>query len=180
MKTGVIVTGLPASGKTTLARTLAKTLGFAFLDKDDFLEDLYDQFEVRTWEDRTRLSRQSDQLFQDAARRSGSAVLVSHWRPLNSPDDSGTPSDWVVDDYDRLVEVCCICAPDVALARFLARSRHPDHQDDQRDVPDLKKRMCAWENRFPIGVGSLIKVEADATVDTDAVRCSIQTVLAGT
>lgn len=41
MKVGVVVTGLPASGKTTLGRHIATSLGFGFLDKDEFLEDLF-------------------------------------------------------------------------------------------------------------------------------------------
>jgi adenylate kinase family enzyme len=43
MPTYVIVTGLPASGKTTLAIALSSELGFEHLDKDAFLEALFDR-----------------------------------------------------------------------------------------------------------------------------------------
>ncbi|MDE4063909.1 AAA family ATPase [Phaeobacter gallaeciensis] len=56
MKSGVIVTGLPASGKTTIAREISKCLGFVFLDKDDFLEELYERHGVLSWEDRKNLA----------------------------------------------------------------------------------------------------------------------------
>jgi adenylate kinase family enzyme len=177
MKSGVIVTGVPASGKTTIARALAEALGFAFLDKDDFLEDLYDKFDVQTWDDRTRLSRQSDQSFQDAAKLSGSAVLVSHWRSLCSTDESGTPSDWLADEFERLVEVSCICTPSVAVARFLERTRHPGHMDSQSDVNELEMRMSLWAARFPLGLGALIEVNTQQTVDTIALSRRIQAIL---
>jgi predicted kinase len=38
MTTLVVVSGLPASGQTTLARALAAALGMVHLDKDAFLE----------------------------------------------------------------------------------------------------------------------------------------------
>ena len=37
----VVVSGLPASGKSTVARTLAGALGLPLLDKDVFLEALF-------------------------------------------------------------------------------------------------------------------------------------------
>ena len=99
MKIGVVVTGLPASGKTTIARIIANALSFDFIDKDDFLEGLYKLNDVRTWEDRKNLSRQSDVLFQDAGRKLGSAVLVSHWKPIAEGGNSGTPTNWLKETY---------------------------------------------------------------------------------
>jgi adenylate kinase family enzyme len=37
----IIVTGLPASGKTTLAKELARRLLVPHMDKDTFLENLF-------------------------------------------------------------------------------------------------------------------------------------------
>jgi len=174
MKFGVIVTGVPASGQTTIARQLASNLGFAPLDKDDFLEDLFEQFGVRTWKDRTRLSRLSDQDFQQAAERAGSAVLVSHWRPLHSTDESGTPNHWLTEEYDRLVEVSCTCLPNVALARFLARTRHPGHMDSQIEVRELETRMRSWADRFPLGIGTMLEVDTQSIVDISALSIRIR------
>ena len=39
----IAVTGLPGSGKSTVGRTVARSLDCAYLDKDDFLEQLFDQ-----------------------------------------------------------------------------------------------------------------------------------------
>lgn len=165
MKIGVIVTGLPASGKTTIAREIAKQLGFDFLDKDDFLENLFQRFEVHSLDDRKQLSRQSDHAFKDAAIRSGSAVLVSHWRSPQDSDDSGTPSDWLAQEYGRIVEVVCQCPQEVALNRFLTRTRHPSHLDTRNDPNQLQKRMAVWSNRFPLGVGTLVEVQTEHLVN---------------
>lgn len=175
MKYGVIVTGVPASGKTTIARQLASDLGFELLDKDDFLEDLFEQFGVQSLKDRKRFSRQSDQTFQDEAARSGSAVLVSHWRPLLSTDESGTPTNWLTDEYDQLVEVFCTCSPKLALARFLARTRHPGHMDYQNEVSELEKRMKSWADRFPLGIGEVLKVDAEGVPDIADLSTRIRT-----
>ncbi|MCL6285024.1 AAA family ATPase [Ruegeria sp. 2012CJ41-6] len=161
MKIGVIVTGLPASGKTTIAREIAKHLGFDLHDKDDFLEKLYECFEVRSHDHRKQLSRQSDHAFKDAAMRSESVVLVSHWRSLGDSDESGTPSDWLDQEYERIVEVVCQCSPKVALKRFLARTRHPGHLDSQSDADELAQRMATWSHRFPLGVGNLVEVQTE-------------------
>lgn len=177
MKCGVIVTGVPASGKTTIARELAENLGFACLDKDDFLEDLYDQFGVQSWEDRTRLSRQSDRAFHEAAIRSGSAVLVSHWRAPNNIDESGSSSDWLAQEYERLIEVSCKCAPNIALRRFMSRARHPGHLDGQADPKVLEQRMTSWAGRFPLGIGVLFEVNTQSAVDTIALGRDIRAAL---
>ncbi|PXW77814.1 AAA domain-containing protein [Ruegeria sp. P4] len=166
MKIGVIVTGLPASGKTTVARDIAKHLGLEFLDKDDFLEGLYERFGVRSWDDRDWLSRQSDQAFIDVAIRLNSAVLVSHWRSPGDRSESGTPSDWVAQEYKKIVEVCCLCSPKIAHVRFLARNRHPGHLDKKNDPNELAQRMEKWASRFPLGVGTLVEVQTERELDT--------------
>lgn len=165
MKRAVIVTGLPASGKTTIARGLALGLGYDFLDKDDFLEDLYDRLGVHSWGDRQRLSRQSDRAFQEAAIKIDGAVLASHWRPLGSTDESGTPTEWLAEEFEALVEVHCKCPPEDAHARFLARTRHPGHLDNQRDAVELANRFTAWAGRFPIGIGTLVEMRTDGTAN---------------
>ncbi len=177
MKRAVVVTGLPASGKSTVARQLANALNFAFLDKDDFLEALYDQRGVGALENRKRLSRESDQLFEQAAKNTPSAVLVSHWRAIGSTEESGTPSDWLLDHYDSLVEVCCLCPVEEALSRFFSRQRHPGHADGQRDKSALRQQFKDWNDRFPIGLPNLLSIQTDRTVDISALASDLQSAL---
>lgn len=168
-KFGLFVTGLPASGKSTIARQIACALDVECLDKDDFLEALFNEIEVTSLEHRSRLSRQSDELFEIAAQRSGSAVLVSHWRPLASAGSSGTPVPGIAAHFDVIAELHCSCAPDIASARFQARSRHPGHLDQARSASELLSSFEAMPQRFPIGLGRLLEIETDKPLELAAV-----------
>ena len=126
----VVVSGLPASGKTTIAAALAQCLGFCHLDKDTFLEALFETSERSSAERRGSLSRQADSQFQKAASLEKAAVLSSWWRHPLSQLTSGTPTDWLWTSERTIVEVHCNCSPDVAANRFLIRQRHPSHHDE--------------------------------------------------
>lgn len=64
----VLISGLPGSGKTTLARLLAPTLNLSLIDKDEILERLFEAKGIGDPAWRRKLSRESD------------AILVSLWR----------------------------------------------------------------------------------------------------
>lgn len=170
-KTAIIVTGLPASGKTTLARAVARTLRWPLLDKDDFLETLYETHEVRSLADRSRLSRQSDALFQRAAQEQLRVVLVSHWA-VGAPSNGGTPTSWLTAQFDHLIELCCLCSPDTATARFQARRRHPKHLDHLRLAADLRQQMQDRHDLLPLGIGPVVTVNTERDVDLAAVLTS--------
>ena len=91
----IVLSGLPASGKTTLVRRLATALQLPIIDKDDILEGLFETEGVGDSVWRTRLSRKSDQVFRQEAIRSEGAVLVSWWHRLGMNSQSGTPTDWL-------------------------------------------------------------------------------------
>ncbi|MEM7258123.1 MAG: AAA family ATPase, partial [Pseudomonadota bacterium] len=102
----IVVTGLPASGKSTLGRTLANAIHATFLDKDDYLERLYEEQGTgsSTW--RQTLSRKSDALFINDAQHQDYVVLVSHWK-TNRSAASGTPTQWLLENYSAIVELYC-------------------------------------------------------------------------
>ena len=60
MKPYVIVTGLPASGKSTLGRAVAAALGLPMLDKDDILEALFDSLAAERFLARQRYEGHQD------------------------------------------------------------------------------------------------------------------------
>ena len=161
----VVVTGLPASGKTTIARALAASLAFAFLDKDDFLECLFEEQGVGSRQHRMALSRRSDELFQEEARSHRAVVLVSHWRPRIGPIDTGTPTDWLGEAFTDIVEVCCVCAPQTATERFLLRRRHAGHLDRKKDPIAFAEWMRTLADGYPLGVGALVEVATEGNVD---------------
>ncbi|KQX57938.1 hypothetical protein ASE09_23515 [Streptomyces sp. Root66D1] len=143
----VVVSGLPASGKSTLARGLAARLGLPLLDKDVILEALYDSLGVGDQGWRHRLSRAADDVLYALAADAGRAVLVNWWHRDTAPDRlralGGT-----------LVEVHCACDPTLVTERFRTRARHPGHLDHELGPQQLRDRVAAWAARpGPLGLG---------------------------
>jgi predicted kinase len=161
----IVVTGLPGSGKSSLARRLAGALRLPLLDKDDFLERLFDERGIgdRRW--RRTLSRESDRLFQEAAAASDGAVLVSFWHQPGMAPDSGTPTDWVARLSPEVVQVRCVCPVEVAAARFAARRRHPGHLDRDLTLEQLTAELEAFERLSPLELG--IRVDVDTSQRPD-------------
>jgi len=165
MRKAIIVTGLPASGKSTVARQIASALSWEILDKDDFLENLYEVHGVTSWDERKKLSRDSDLLFQQNAERAKSPVLVSHWRPTSGSDDSGTPTNWLERNFEKIVEVNCHCNPQIATRRFLERQRHPGHLDQERDPSELAEHMQKLSVAYPLNIGITVEANTENTID---------------
>ena len=135
----VLVSGLPASGKSTLARAVAPLLRLPVIDKDDILERLFETKGIGDLSWRRQLSRESDALFQAAAAASDGAVLTSFWHVPGMPAASGTPTQWLADLSPLVVELRCLCPAAVASARFLARQRHQGHLDGTRDPDEVRR-----------------------------------------
>lgn len=173
----IVVTGLPASGKTRVGQELAARLGWPFLDKDDVLEALYEGHTVTTMEERRKLSRLSDNLFKEAACAQNNVVLVSHWGPANGTGVTGTPTDWIGARFSHLIEVHCACSAEVATRRFIARRRHPGHLDSLRNQEDTAKKMQSLSGGYPLGLGVTLSVNTEAPYDADEVYRQVKAAL---
>src|ERR1700748_2752204 len=73
----IILSGLPGSGKSTVARGLAPHLRLPLLDKDDFLEALFEEQGTGAGASRGSSSREADQRLVAAAQAVTGACLVS-------------------------------------------------------------------------------------------------------
>jgi adenylylsulfate kinase-like enzyme len=157
-KQAIVMSGLPASGKSTIGRALSEALSIPILDKDDFLERLYDQRGVGDRDWRRQLSRESDDLFRQEAIKRPEAVLVSHWRPRSTTADTGTPTDWLSETFKQIVEVHCACSPELAAQRFVERKRHAGHLDCFLSVSEVEMRMRDLVAGYPLKIGQLLEV----------------------
>lgn len=173
----VIVSGLPASGKTTLARKLSSALALPLLDKDDILEGLFETLGIGNADWRQRLSRASDEIFQRLARSSSGAVLTSFWRNPEISTHSGTPTDWIASTSNCIVEVYCMCDPEVAAARFVDRVRHPGHLDRAKRTEDILSSFRTIAAIGPLGVGKLLRVDTSIEVDLGIVVGAVRSLL---
>ena len=164
----VIVTGLPASGKSTVGAAVASALALPMLDKDEILEALFDSLGVGDAEWRTNLSRAADLVFQRLAMRAKGAVLVSWWQHPQSNVASGTSPSWLCSLPGEIIEIHCKCSPQVAAERFYARRRHAGHLD----TATLKAAEPGTFERFvwpgALGIGRVVELNTEHPIDFEA------------
>lgn len=152
----VVVSGLTASGKTTVGRLLSERLSLPLIDKDAILEALFDSLGCDSRDQRYRLSRASDEVLYALAESSGTAVLVNWWNHDSAPSRLRAISS-------SLVEVHCDCPVEVAAARFAARRRHPGHLDQLRSPQEDEEGIRRMREPYR---GPLRLSEPVVTVDT--------------
>lgn len=162
--TFVVVSGLPASGKTTVGTLLSEGLHLPLIDKDGILESLFDTLGSPDHAARTRLSRASDEVLFRLAEDSHGAVLVNWWHHDTAPARLRSLST-------DIVEVFCDCPVEVAMDRFESRTRHPGHHDPVRSPAEMEehvKRMRAWFPG-PLRVGRLVTVDTSREPDEESI-----------
>jgi len=157
----VLVTGPPASGKTTLARPLAHHLALPLLGKDTIKEALFDTLGTgdRAWS--RRLGAASYAVLLALAREVGAAVVDANFYPDHGPGLLGA--------CQQPIEVFCRCPAAEVERRFTRRApaRHPGHVDHVLD-PQLKAALDGGVG--PLGLsGPLLEVDTSGPVDVGAV-----------
>ena len=163
----IVFFGLPGSGKSTVARDVAARVRLPVLDKDDFLEALFEERGPGDGAWRTTLSREADERFASAARELPGACLVSWWRPPHVANPSGTPAEWLAELRAPVVQVHCICRVETAVERFLSRRRHPGHLDSVRSRESLLREFAELVGAVPIPDGVVIGVDTEQSVDIE-------------
>jgi hypothetical protein len=157
----VVVSGLPASGKSTLGRAIAGALGLPMLDKDEILEGLFESLGVGDAEWRARLSRLADEELCSQARQLAGAVITSWWKHPHSESISGTPVEWIRSLPGVVVELHCSCSPQVAAARFIGRRRHAGHLDGTCNAAALLAGFEQQASLGPLALGRVIHVNTE-------------------
>jgi predicted kinase len=157
----VLVSGAPASGKTTLAGPLAAELGLALLSKDQIKETLHDALggpeADLSWSQ--RLGAAAMELLWALAADQPAVVLEANFPPRRA-----YVRDKISALCPRPVEVYCACPPGLAARRYAERAaaRHPVHA-----VTTLTPDYLAEYDR-PVGLGDVIAVDTTCSVDVAA------------
>jgi len=167
----IIVTGMPATGKSVLATWLSKQLGFAYLSKDAIKEILFDAL---GWSDREwskKLGAGSIELMYYLAgtilAAGRSVILENTFRPDLA---SAKLSALARQTQAGTIQIICRASPEVVYQRFKQRAeaglRHPGHVDIQS--MDEAKVSLTQERPLRLDIGGEV-IEVDTT-DFSAVR----------
>ncbi|ETK34205.1 AAA family ATPase [Microbispora sp. ATCC PTA-5024] len=173
----VLVNGLPASGKTTLARSLAHALGLPLFSKDRIKESLADTLGVtappgmtdRQWSHKLGAAA-GETLWALLADAKHGAVLESPWLAnLRPVVVAGLESVEVTD----VQEVWCDVPVPLARQRYEKRSadRHPIHGATPAD----DQQWDEWARRAePLALGPVHRVDTAQPVNIGELALQIR------
>ena len=156
----VLVSGPPGAGKTTVARPLAKALGFALLSKDDIKEALYSPLGGKPGdvEFSRRVGAAAMEVLWALAPRCPRVVLEANFRTKS--------------DYERgkvrelggdVVEVFCRIPLDEASRRFAERAREERHHPAHALQELTEEQLMNYAE--PFGLGPVIDLDTTRPVD---------------
>jgi predicted kinase len=162
----LLVSGAPASGKSTVARALAEVLGFPLLSKDTFKESLYESLGLLlaersgSPEELSRLlSRAAMDLLWAAAPHCPQVILEANFRTKDEEERARFAAL-----QGRELEVYCRCSPEEASRRFRERAErerhHPAHSVKRLSANSMR------EYDRPFGLSPVIEIDTEQPVDT--------------
>jgi predicted kinase len=164
--TFVVVSGPPASGKTTLARAIAPALGLPLVAKDTIKEALMSVLPVPDIETSRAIGTASVAALLAVAAETSGAVLESVWhRSRALADLRCLPGD--------ILEVFCRCDPRIAERRYAERAdgRAAGHFGAERTPAELWNEEVA---RPVAGGWPVIEICTDDPVDVGPLTARIR------
>jgi predicted kinase len=163
----VVVTGAPASGKSTLSTALAPVLDLPLLAKDTIKDALVDVLGAADVDDSRQLGRAAVTALLAVAVEARCGVLDSVWV------DRGRSIAALSDLPGHIVEVFCRCDRALLAERYAQRaaSRGPRHFDLDRPASEL---WNADSTRPLDGGWPLIEVDTTSNVDIDPLANAIR------
>lgn len=160
----VVVTGMPSSGKTTIAESLAEHLNLPLVAKDDLKESLFETLGPGDVAWSGRLGDAAYDLMFGLARTmlSSRVSLIAEANFFR-----GQASRFRSLPPHRLVQVHCSAPLAVLLERYAARERHPGHHDDEK-IRELPARYESGAHDPLDAPGEIIRVDTTEPVDVEA------------
>jgi len=151
----ILVTGVPASGKSTLSRLLADALQLPVLSKDVVKEVLHDSLDPT---DPVNISRASAEVIWCLLPSFPRGAIVDMW--LDPVRDAGVAADGLrrAVATTRAVEIQCRCPGEVAVERYRGRLRSAAHRPP--DTETLARIQEAADAMAPTGVGPHLAVDS--------------------
>ena len=160
----LVVTGMPSSGKTTVAEGLARRLRLPLIAKDEIKESLYDSLGAGEVSWSAVLGGAAYALIFALARTmldSGVSLIVE----ANFFRDQEL--DFATLPEHRLVQLHCEAPLAILLERYATRSRHGGHHDVEK-IKELPARFESGAHDALKIPGDLIELDTTQPVDLDA------------
>ena len=152
----VVVSGLPGSGKSTIAPPLAEALDLPLIARDSIKETLWDALGAGDLAWSRKLGAASAEVFWRLAAEARKGVLDNFFHRAFSHRFEALPGP--------MVEVHCSCPGEIALDRYQARSRHPCHFDLTYGVDMFDTWMRTDAGPLALG-GPLLELDTTRPVD---------------
>jgi len=169
----VVVTGMPSSGKTTVAEGLARRLGVPLIAKDEIKESLYDSLGAEDIDSSAMLGGAAYGLIFALAGpmlESGVSLIVeANFFRDQEPRFAALPEH-------RLVQIHCRAPLAVLVERYANRSRHAGHHDAEK-IAELPARFESGRHEALRLPGDLIELDTTQRVDLDALAERVSSIV---
>jgi predicted kinase len=168
----VVVTGIPASGKTTLATALSAQLGWPLISKDVVKEALFEALGTGEFQWSQRLGRAGHVVMYSLAATIPRVILEAHFQ-------RGVAEPELLALNRRIVQIYCRCPVDLAAERYRRRigdpNRHPGHLPEHQSDQVIERWMKDTPTPLDLPDALLVEVDTTGPVDTGALAMSIHT-----
>ncbi len=141
----VLVTGLPASGKSYLAQKLAKDLSLPLFSKDEIKEMCFDElgYSDRAWSKKIGAAsiKILDYIFENHLKAQQSFIVESNFKPeFDTEKFQILHKKYAVEFF----QICCKADGEILYERFKQRAesgaRHPGH-DDANNLEEFRETL---------------------------------------
>lgn len=163
----IIVCGLCAAGKTTLAKKISSQINTVLLSRDNIQEALFDSFEDKSIEGARKAGKRSmDLIFEIGEYQIKNKVDVILEAPFAYETDYEVFRRWIADYGIELVCIYCYVDSQTRKVRFEKRmeNRHLCHKELDKD----RAQNVSFENEIinlDLMPGKIIKVDTNEDLE---------------